>query len=171
MRGRPGHRGPPRFYSNLDAFLPPPPCRKRAGQARINYPGEWSRRSDFSTSAVLPASPCTSSLVPSSLRPSVPLFVRASPNRNSFRPEVSVAHELRRYVVSPASRHLFFLSPSSSLAQFSYPESDRDRSLLPVLLRPSLRHTAHQKINRVLLVRPRRPAMGAQEGRGERTEE
>ena len=40
------------------------------------------------------------------LPPSVPLFVRASPNRNSFRPEVSVAHELRRYVVSPASPSL-----------------------------------------------------------------
>ena len=113
MRGQPGgpgRRGPPRFYPNLDGFLPPPPpCRKRAraGRARINYPREWSRRSDFSTSAVLRAPPCASSSPP----PSVPLFVRASPNRNSFRPEVSVAHELRRYVVSPASRHLLFLPP------------------------------------------------------------
>ena len=41
-------------------------------QARINYPREWSRRSDFSTStsAVLRAPPCASSVVPSSPRPS-----------------------------------------------------------------------------------------------------
>ena len=46
--------------------------RGRAGRARINYPREWSRRSDFSTStsAVLPAPPCAWSLVTSSLRPS-----------------------------------------------------------------------------------------------------
>ena len=118
----------PRFYPNLDAF-------SAADRARINY-------SESGHDRISPL-PTFLRLLPPR-RPSVPLFVRASWNQNSFRPEVSVAHELHRYV----SAHLPLLpSLSPSLAQFSYPESDRDRRLA---LRWSVRPVAHQKINRVL---------------------
>ena len=162
MRGLPGRRrGPPRFYPNLDAF-PLPPRRPRAEHALITPESGHDDR----ISPPPPSSVPLLALSPSSPPPSVPLFVRASPNRNSFRPEVSVAHELRRYVVSPTSRHLLFL-PLFLPRPIQLP-GIRPRSSPPPGVAPSLRRAAHQKINRVLLVRPRRPAMGAQEGRGER---